>query len=619
MSEKPLWARQQRKRTTQRNAQLDRATKRKIDRHIARRLDPEEAQPPKRTSTPAFRFRHQLMPLWWLGWAAAGVAAHYQHTRTSLTGPAALAAVLVAAVTVMVQRHKPPWPRNYHQAMAVWCGLWLVAGAAIGKSPLLVIELAGWAIPSAVWVARYRWQPAAAEPGDGKADHAVFAELAETRKWAARLGPSRSVPNGVQYPILCRGAHTHIGQITTEGKAIAAAFDAPVTVVYAERDPGGVESRGLLTKLRTGTLDQPRVWDGEGIRQDGLAMVGRFPDGKPLRERVFVPGEGGGARHTIVAGADGSGKTGLLDLGLCNSAISGRIAPVILDPQEGQALPAWREHVPYARGTEQCLSFLTGLEQAMMSRSRVLGEMEWTSQRTGRTRRGMGFYDYGMCGLPIIEITIDEAPILLAEKDAVRIIKDIGKLGRKVGFRLRLAAQVPSLKELGGEQALRSMLVGGNVFCFRTGDKLSGSMVNIDARPWELPKYFTDGMTPTAGLCYADGPDARSSVTARTDFVPDPYEIAESTQICPPDADVASHLAGALSQAALSDSVTAGRVSAQMAVMAEIDGREVPKGELVANLVRQADGWKLSEVVDAITVLTRAGKISESPRGLEKT
>jgi hypothetical protein len=42
---------------------------------------------------------------------------------------------------------------------------------------------------------------------------------------------------------------------------------------------------------------------------------------------------------------------------------------VILDPQHGQALPAWRDRVPYAAGPEECMAFLRGLKEGMMLRS----------------------------------------------------------------------------------------------------------------------------------------------------------------------------------------------------------------------------------------------------------
>ena len=110
-------------------------------------------------------------------------------------------------------------------------------------------------------------------------------------------------------------------------------------------------------------------------------------------------------------------------------------------------------------------------------------------------------------GVSMDEITLDEAPAFLTDPkhgpEAGRLLADIGKRGRKAGFRLRVATQVPSLAELGGNaQALRSMLVGGNVVCLRTGDRVSAAMIGLEADPSALPRYFPDGEA-TGGLSLA--------------------------------------------------------------------------------------------------------------------
>lgn len=628
--ELPLWSRD-RGRAPGLDKQTQAALRDYVKQETARQTGvPPAARPApwQKQNAPAtvrpFRFRHQLMPVWWLAYAASGLI----FWRLHLPVFACLWVLIISGSMMVFTRHLPEWPRRYHQAMAAWCGLWAEVAAIFGPGPWLIAGLAGWAVPSGFWVHKHRWRPpppGAADPGQpGRtgptADQVIFYDLAEHKKWAAWLGPPRPIENGTQYPIFCQGSRTHIGQIIMEGAAVAAAYDAAITTVYVERDPTGIESRGLLTRLARGTLDQVRHWDGIGIdATTGLAVVGRFPDGRPLHERVMVRAvPGGGVRHTIVAGADGSGKTGQLDLGLCNSAISGYIAAIVLDPQEGQALPAWRDHVPYAVGAEQCLTYLRGLHAAMMARSSQLAQMTWTDPRTGKQRRGMGFFDHELTGLPIIEITIDEAPILLALKDAVALLLDIAKLGRKAGFRLRLAAQVPSLAELKAQE-LRSMLVGGNVFCFRTADKVSDGMVNLDADPWKLPKYWPDG-TPTVGLGYSDGPDSRSSVTMRTDWVPDPYHVAETASIRPPDDDVSAHLAHAIAAAEMSNQqlnqMAMSAASAQLAVLAELDGRILGHGELLHRLC-SGGRWRLSEAEEAIGVLAREGRIAQGPRGYE--
>ena len=439
-----------------------------------------------------------------------------------------------------------------------------------------------------------------------------------------------------QWPVHCDGISTHIGKITAKRQEIAAAFHKSIVTCYTEPDPrADDESRGLLTILPRGVLDEPRLWDGAGLDlATGLAVIGRFPDGTPVRERYFVRGLGGGVKHTIIAGCDGSGKTGLIDMGLCISAASGIIAPVILDPQEGQALPAWRDVVPYAAGLSECMTYLRGLHAAMFDRSAGLSQLHWRHPKSGKRVKGYGFYDYWMIAasraeaagldpaeltggelaayaLPVIEITIDESPILLAMKGAPALLLDILKLGRKVGFRVRLAVQVPSIKELGGSGELRSILVGGNVICFRTGDKVSHGMANIPANPNELPKFWRDG-NPTVGLGFAATGDAipRPSVTMRADYVDDPYSYAEDADPCSPDEDVTSRLGRVLAQA---------KASAARQAAAADDQAQIQDGILAMltrpmtpGLIISQSTWKPSEVVDALKALTDAGKVREA-------
>ena len=624
--ERPLYRRRASRRGGRSGARgLDPVTRRHIERAVASavteggRRQPRQAMGPVR-ATQAFRFRKQTQPLWWAALTATGLVCW----KFSAVPAAAVTALAVAAATVALTRSRPAGVRAYHQSMAAWCGLWMTALAATGAGWWMAFWLAGWAAPSAVWVHRHRWRPQPAPRTVEVADtsHAdTFRELAEAKHWSAWLENPRQVPSGIQYTIHCRGTRTHIDTILSEQSALAAAFESSVDQVYAEADPSGAKHLGVLTLLRTRTLAEARPWDvrRNRIGSDGLAVVGRFPDGRPLRERVYVPGIGGGVRHTIIAGADGTGKTGLLNLLLAIAAATGWIAPIILDPQEGQALPAWQDRVPYACGLDACLVYLRGLREAMYERSRTLAQMSWTDPKTGRKRKGMGFYSYELCGLPLIMIVIDESPILLADEEARRIVLEIGKLGRKVGFRLVLAAQVPSIAEL-GQQELRSMLVGGNVFCFRTGDKVSGSMVNLKADPWELPKYWADG-SPTVGLGYSDGPDARPAATMRTDWLDDgdAYDVAESLDIRGPDDAVAGQIASAIMAAEASagqlNALALAKSSAQIAVLRQLaGGRAMHRGLLVQSVMR-TDGLSLSEVTGAIESLTGEGRITETARG----
>ena len=486
-----------------------------------------------------YRYRLHLVPFeWLLSLITTGLILH----RADALPAALVTALCTAAGMLLLTRHLSRFARKTAAALSALTLLWLPLLAAFGWMKPLPALLTGCWLPVVIaWVRRYRWRPEIPEaaaviqpPGDRE----IFARVAAKNRWTGALGSCPDLPGGGrQWELVLDGAETHIGQVMSEPRKIAAAWGKPITQAYAEPFADGNESLGLLTILPRNTLETSRQWDGAGIDPEtGIAVVGRFPDGQPVHERYFI--RRNGVRHTIVAGADGSGKTGLLDLGLCMSATSGFIAPVILDPQEGQALPAWKGHVPYACGAEECLAFLRGLHAGLLDRSRYLAGLRWRTD-DGDERTGMGFFDAFMTGLPIVEITLDEAPAFLTDPklgaEAGRLLADIGKRGRKAGFRLRLAVQVPSLSELGGDaQALRSMLVGGNVFCGRTGDRVSGGMVGISADPHELPKYFPD-RSPTVGLGYASGPDNRPGTPMRWMWTEDPYKVARAADIRPLD------------------------------------------------------------------------------------
>lgn len=558
------------------------------------------------------RWRFQLVPLCWLAGAVAGLACPVIGT--------AIAAALAMVITTAATRNRNPFPRMHTQGMSAWAGCWAIILAAFGLGPWAALGLLGWAVASGFWLEHYRWKkPAAASAPVINEIEDIWNELCAEQKWFAGLGKAIQIPSGARYPIRTRGTKTNIRQIAGKRDEVAAAFYSSITTAFAEPHTNGILTQGWLTILRESTLDTPRPWNRAGIDlATGLALVGRFPEGGPVSQRYFVPGVGGGAKHTIVAGCDGSGKTGFLDMNMCISIGSGRIAPVILDPQMGQAMPVWQEVVPYACGTDQCMAWLRGLYNAMMARSEYLAQLRWQHPRTGRWRKGMGFFDYdivaaaraaqGLPPLPFIEIVIDEAPLLLAIKGASQLLLDILKLGRKVGFRVVLAAQVPSIAEL-GKGELRSILVGGNVFCFRVGDKVSSGMMNIPAKPNELPKTFADG-SPTVGLGYASTVESRPGVTMRSDWMDEEalYDYAEQCQVRAFDTLVAERVGRSqeLDAQRLAGLRQAGDdvATSQLQVLAALD-RPMPMGHLIVGCAELSP----SQVVNAAAELEKAGKI----------
>lgn len=475
-------------------------------------------------TTRAWRFRRHMPPFVWGGGLAVAGAILHAAPHPLLFG--ILAGAGAPVLLVWSTRHLSRFAKRGSEAAAVITSLWLPVLAALGfTKPIPALLALTWAPCLALWVRHYRWRPAppelVPEAVVDTSDEAVWQRLATRRRWSGHLTGREDIPGGRKYQIQLDGIETHIGQVIAEPRTIAAAWHKPQTEAYVEPHPTGVESRGTLTLLKAGTLQGVHEWDGSGFSEKGIARIGRFADSQPVRIRAWVPRDG--TRHGLIAGCMGSGKTETLNLLIWLALTSPvPIVPVILDPQNGQSLPQWRGKVLYAAGVEECARMIRGLHAGMMDRSKRLASMVWDDD--GHKAKGMEFFDPHLTGLPIVMTIIDEAPLLLSgdgnaklAAEMVRLNAAGAKLARKTGDSRWPVAQVPSLSEL-GDQSLRSMLVGGNVICLRTGDRVSGGMVGLEADPSALPKFFPDG-EPTSGLGYAVTMDNRQA-PMRGDLVP---------------------------------------------------------------------------------------------------
>lgn len=472
----------------------------------------------------AWRFRRHLVPFAWL---AVTLAAAVILRATPRPVPyAAAAAVISGGLLTWATRHLSRFARRATELAAAVTLAWLPVLTAAGFArPVPALLAVTWAPFALAWVRHYAWRPAAArqpEPAD-MSDEAIWGRLAAERKWNARLGPAEAMPGGARrYPIQADGIKTVVSNILAASENIAGAWHKPMTEAYAERDPHGITSRGHLTILRGHTLMEVREWDGAGIDpQTGMAVIGRFADGTPVRVKFYTPRYG--TRHALISGTTGSGKTELLNLLVFIALASGRFVPVILDPQEGQSLPFWRDQgCLYAAGVDECHRMLRGVHAGMLDRSRYLAGFRWDDD--GIARRGMPFFDYDLTGLPMPLIIFDEAHMALKgdtkpSRLMIEQTTETGRLGRKTGTSLWLATHIPGLSELGGEHALRDMLRGGNVVSMRTANRVGGGMVGLEKDPSEIPMFFADGKE-TYGLGYAAGPDNRPDAPMRSDLVP---------------------------------------------------------------------------------------------------
>jgi hypothetical protein len=478
-----------------------------------------------------WRFRRHLQPFIWLALLLCGSALR---AAPYAAWCGLLAAVLVTGLmwVVVCQRDKArkyhfgPWTRHYVLLQAAVTGLWLPLLAVYPLRDLVPWVLLSWAPFAGLWARRYRWRPREqASPDVAPADDAAtWAALAAEQKWNATLGRAEHLDGGGRrYPVQCDGVKTVMKKILALPDNVAGAWHTTTAECYAERDPQGVTSCGYLTILPGSSLQASSWWDGKGMdRKTGLARIGRFADGSPAHVKLYAPRFG--CRHDLDSGTTGSGKSELLNLKIFIALVTGWFVPVILDPQEGQSLPFWQDRCIYASGISAVERLVRGLHAAFFDRSAQLSKWRWSDD--GVEMPGMPFFDYELLGgaLPMPWIFLDEAHEVLKDgnkwqRQITADVVEMARLIRKAGGKMTLATQIPGLADLGGSQALRDMLRGGNVWSGRTANKVASGMIGLVKDPSEIPRYFRD-KTETAGLGYTDGPDNRPDAPMRNDRVP---------------------------------------------------------------------------------------------------
>lgn len=469
----------------------------------------------------AHRFRRQLIPAGWLLalLSCAGIL-HLAHAISV----AVVLAIVAAAAMVLLTRHLSDLAKLLAAVLASLTVIWLPLLTVTGASKPWPFLLAACFVVTCWWWAhrnRLRLGKPQQQAKTPVGDAIIWKTLAAEQKWHATLGDREQIPGGRRYLVICNGAKTDIGQVMSQGRKTAAAWDTSMTSAYVERSPDGVESRGSLTLLERNTLEVTRLWGGRGADPaTGIAVIGRYADGADARVRFWAPRDG--TKHGLVAGDSGSGKSYLLDLIIRVAIESGVVTPFILDPQEGQSLPQWQDALPYAAGIEECMALLERLHKGMLDRSHYLKRRAWTKDN-GQTVRFMNFYDPLIASeLPVALVIADEVAVLLGDRQygtrAKFLLEGIAKMGRKTGFSLWPVVQVPSLEQLGGSRVLRSMLTGGSAIALRTADKASKNMMSMGVDPADLPKAFPNGDL-TYGLGLIDSLDMRTA-PFRTDLIP---------------------------------------------------------------------------------------------------
>lgn len=461
---------------------------------------------------------HEAALGWPLLFTALALAGYFLHQRNKRQAPGVL--------------------RRAYYALTYLCALtWLTTAAILSPTDPLVGEIlaAATLVVSGGWWARHlRRRERVAQVAESAPDDYAKLRQEITDWWNenATANPGGFAPGSSLLDVRAdhlgayldvqldakRQTYDDLTALTTHKRMAATRGTARQMIDFTRWDDQR-EDRAHVTVFTTNLLQENVPYPGPAIDPDtGCATVGRRADGGPARIRFWQPKSG--TNMEVVVGCSGSGKSRYLDQALLAERHArdpqGRplIVSWICDPQEGQSLPDWQERVDrFARGTVEGLAMLEDAFAEMIARNKLLAGITWRDDK-GREHKGLSYYDpaaYARLGidldLPILSVTIDEAPMVLAHPRAKWLVERLLSMGRKCGIRLRLVTQVPSIAELGNSFTIRPLLASMSVVCLRTEDAISnGAFPKLPGDPRHLEEQFPDG-SPTFGLGYILGAD----------------------------------------------------------------------------------------------------------------
>jgi hypothetical protein len=389
-------------------------------------------------------------------------------------------------------------------------------------------------------------------------------------------------------------------------------------------------------------------------RETGMIEIGIYPD-TPARCRLFqVLGDPARqeyrAVHWMAAGLMGAGKSRVADLGILEMLSSGMFTVWYGDGQNGSSSPGLRDHVDwYADWHDEIVRMIFAAHAVMLARQEFLSTWEWKDSY-GYARTGVEHFPWA-AGLPFLTLILDEAHAPLMDQRVSRVVRELQRLGPKLGISVFILTQITSVLDLGGSsgdmgaQGLRAFAkAGGNVFLFRTGETLTATSmgvpgVNIDPRtlPITPPGMFfmPFGQRPEVEIraYHVPGDDLYHWLTLANKAALDELSVMAAGEAYAtrrsrkkPPSDASEELAYLLGQrvrggvqdtsasAKTGGSRNLARVFQAVTELTRIKGGPVKREDIDAHLAAQPEGpVSTSSMGGCLKQLTNGGKIVSVP------
>lgn len=249
--------------------------------------------------------------------------------------------------------------------------------------------------------------------------------------------------------------------------ALESAFDAPegsLRIMGRSKRAREITLRFVLVDPNEGSLGAP---------PEDVTTMGRFETGGDV--------EFDDRPHTVVAGATGGGKSGLMNQIIRRKARDPLWATVGVDLKPGALeFGPWEPVLAYlADKPDKVLPCLQGLLDGLTRRGEIMKERGWREWQATPAE-------------PNICLAIDEVQLLRRIRGAMAILEDLAALSRAYGFQLILATQYPKDSNL--PSAIMAQVK--QIFCCKLGAPKEDRVVfgeNATAEGW-TPSAIPDGM-----------------------------------------------------------------------------------------------------------------------------
>lgn len=486
-----------------------------------------------------WRMRRIFAPLYlMLGeWLGGGIlhAAHAQ-SAVDVIAPIALVIGILISFRYWLSSTAGRWYAGGCLAVATAS---LMLGARAGTLGTAIgVEVITWIVAACPWWWRNRYIYAQATAPDLNVEEqwAKFVACDGGPLPKAELVARRPVPGGWEAWVYLNPGKQSATEALERAEKVASAMRKSLESIALERHPEGDSDKLKITYLNKNPLHSLHKWVRPSLDPEtGIIKIGPYATGGFAEFRPWAPvggGHAGGAQHSLICGANGSGKSQFLTMLVLEYLRSRRCVVWIIDPQSGQSMPHVVDHVDWAAlNVADGFRMLQAAERVMFARSAKMGKLRlpafvWSAV------------------FPMLRIIIDEAHTVFRDpvygERAVVIVERLVQMGRKTGIGLDVVTQHPDLKQLGNSEVIRGQLQSGNIVCFRTAGRQTGhsafqGVLTVD--PSRIPKQFANGQG-SAGLCYLAGPIAKE-VAARTYLLEKAEErvAAAAAKAVPLDAD----------------------------------------------------------------------------------